>query len=315
MCYSVDPFNQIQTFMSPKRSTIAARIPIRLRRFELRLWFLLAALILIGSSCGASRPAVILATTTSTQDSGLLDLLAPRFEEQSGYILKIIAVGTGQALAMGERGDADVLLVHAPAAEQRLIENGSAIDRRLVMHNDFVLVGPASDPADVAAAARPGDALARVAAEGAAGRAIFVSRGDDSGTHKKELSLWQEADLNAAGEWYLEAGQGMAATLRVASERQAYTLTDRGTYLAQRETLDLAILYQGAPELLNVYHVMRVNPDRFEAVNAAGAKAFSDFLIDPQTQAMIGDFGRREYGRPLFLPDAGKDASQLGLEQ
>ena len=301
--------------MSPKRSTIAARIPIRLRRFELRLWFLLAALILIGSSCGASRPAVILATTTSTQDSGLLDLLAPRFEEQSGYILKIIAVGTGQALAMGERGDADVLLVHAPAAEQRLIENGSAIDRRLVMHNDFVLVGPASDPADVAAAARPGDALARVAAEGAAGRAIFVSRGDDSGTHKKELSLWQEADLNAAGEWYLEAGQGMAATLRVASERQAYTLTDRGTYLAQRETLDLAILYQGAPELLNVYHVMRVNPDRFEAVNAAGAKAFSDFLIDPQTQAMIGDFGRREYGRPLFLPDAGKDASQLGLEQ
>jgi tungstate transport system substrate-binding protein len=268
-----------------------------------------------GAACSrAAHPAqteIILATTTSTQDSGLLDELVPVFEEETGYVVKVIAVGTGQALQMGQDGNADVLLVHAPESELALIESGTAVDRRLVMHNDFVLVGPAADPAGVAGAATPGEALSRIVDAGAA----FASRADDSGTHKKELELWLEAGREPGGAWYLETGQGMGATLRIATERQAYSLTDRATYLALRDTLDLAIVFEGAPSLLNVYHVMRVNPERYPAVNVAGALAWSDFMVSDETQAVIAGFGVDRFGQPLFFPDAGRSEAEFGLEE
>lgn len=245
---------------------------------------------------------VILATTTSTQDSGLLDVLLPEFERQTGYRVKTNAVGTGQALALGEKGEADILLVHAPAAEKPLVEKGVAIDRRLVMHNDFIIVGPAADPAGIKSAGSAPEAFGRIARAGA----TFVSRGDDSGTHKKEKEIWQAAGLTPQGNWYVEAGQGMAQTLNVANEKQAYALTDRATYLALRDTLKLALLAEGDKSLLNVYHVMLVNPARFTKVNAAGAKALADFLTGEEGQKMIAEFGVDKYGQPLFFADAGK---------
>jgi tungstate transport system substrate-binding protein len=253
---------------------------------------------------------VILATTTSTQDSGLLDVLVPLFEQQSGYFVKIIAVGTGQALKMGERGDADVLLVHAPSAEQELVESGAAVDRRLVMYNDFVIVGPATDPAGIRGMALAGEAFGQIADSGAP----FVSRGDDSGTHKKELSIWQEESISPEVTQYLESGQGMGATLRIASEKEAYTLTDRATFLAQSDTLDLEILVEGDAALLNIYHVMSVNPERWPAVNDAGASSWSEFLTSEETQIVIGRFGTEEFGQPLFFPAADQSEAELGLE-
>ncbi len=250
-----------------------------------------------------SNPTILLATTTSTQDSGLLDLLVPDFEEKTGYTVKVIAVGTGAALAMGERGDADVLLVHAPAAEMKLVESGDVVDRRRVMHNDFVLVGPAEDPAQVKGMTDAAAALKRIAQT----QALFISRGDDSGTHKKEKALWQEAGVQPAGAWYQESGQGMGATLKIASEKGAYTLTDRGTYLHLRDKLDLAILVEGDDRLQNIYHVMVVNPQKHPGVNAEGAKAFADYLTDPETQKVIGEYGKDRFGQPLFFPDAGQE--------
>jgi len=249
------------------------------------------------------NPDIILATTTSTQDSGLLDLLVPLFQQQTGYQVKIIAVGTGQALAMGERGDADVMLVHAPSAEKQVVEHGNAINRQLVMHNDFILVGPAADPAQVKGVKSTSDALKQIAAA----QATFVSRGDDSGTDKKEKELWKDTGLKPTpGGWYLSAGQGMGATLLIASQKQGYTLADRATFLANQKNLQLSILLEGDPPLLNVYHVMQVNPAKFPRVNAAGAKAFADFMVDPRTQAAITQFGVEKYGQQLFFADAGK---------
>lgn len=262
---------------------------------------------------GEQKPqnkTIILATTTSTQDSGLLDLLVPAFEQQSGYVVKIIAVGTGQALKMGERGDADVLLVHAPSAEKELIESGAAVERHLVMYNDFVIVGPATDPAGIRGLALAAEAFKRIAASGA----LFVSRGDDSGTHKKELSIWQGESVTPDENQYLESGQGMGATLRIASEKDAYTLTDRATFLAQSDTLDLEILVEGDAALLNIYHVMSVNPERWPAVNADGARSWSDFLTSEETQVTIGRFGVGEFGQPLFFPAAENSETELGLE-
>jgi tungstate transport system substrate-binding protein len=219
---------------------------------------------------------VILATTTSTQDSGLLDVLVPQFEEESGYNLKVIAVGTGEALAMGERGDADVLLVHAPSSEKELVDSGAAISRRLVMHNDFVIAGPESDPAGIAGMTSALDALAAIYDAGA----TFVSRGDDSGTNKREISLWEELGLDPSGQsWYELSGQGMGATLQIANQKEAYTLSDRGTYLAQSKNLDLVVLVEGDPLLLNVYSVMQVNPEMFDLVNGPGGKAFAEFMV------------------------------------
>lgn len=245
---------------------------------------------------------VILATTTSTVDSGLLDVLVPIFEKQTGFRVKTISAGTGQALAMGEKGEADVLLCHAPAAEKPLVDSGAVINYLLVMHNDFVIVGPAGDPAGVKGKSSV-EAFKAIAAK----EAMFISRGDDSGTHKKELSLWKQADIKPSGsKWYQESGQGMGATLLMASEKAGYTLTDRGTYLAQKKNVKLEILSEGDKALLNIYHVMQVNPAKFSKVNAEGGKAFAEFMVAPATQKIIGEFGKEKYGSPLFFPDAGK---------
>ncbi|ABK15730.1 substrate-binding domain-containing protein [Syntrophobacter fumaroxidans] len=244
---------------------------------------------------------LILATTTSTVDTGLLDALIPKFEKETGYRVKTISAGTGQALAMGEKGEADVLLVHAPEAEKKLVDGGMVINYQLVMHNDFVIVGPAGDPAGIKG--KPSaDALKAVAAK----EAVFISRGDDSGTHKKEKSLWKKVEIQPAGKWYRESGQGMGATLLMASEQQGYTLTDRGTYLAQKKNVKLDILSEGDKALLNIYHVMQVNPEKFAKVNGPGAKAFVEFMVRPDVQKFIGEFGKDKFGQPLFFPDAGK---------
>ena len=267
-----------------------------------------AIVLLLGAGCGSGND-LILATTTSTDDSGLLDVLLPAFEEATGYNLKIIAVGSGRAMTMGRRGDADVLLVHAPKAEEAFVADGFGVNRRLVMHNDFVILGPADDPAGVRQAADASQALRTIAEA----RESFISRGDDSGTNQLELSLWEELAFDPAGEgWYSEAGSGMAATLQVANQRNAYTISDRATYLAQLDVLDLVVLHEGDPRLLNIYHVMQVNPERFGAVNAAGAQAFVDFIVSAEAQALIAGFGVERFGSPLFVPDAGKLESELG---
>jgi len=250
---------------------------------------------------------IILATTTSTQDTGLLDTLMPIFEDESGYNVKVIAVGSGQALAMGERGDADVLLAHAPASEEELVDKGVVINRQLVMHNDFIIVGPEDDPAGIKGMTAA-DGLAAIYDKGA----TFVSRGDDSGTHKAELALWKKAGLEPAGQsWYEQSGQGMGATLTIANQTGAYTLADRGTYLAQKENLELVVLVEGDPVLFNIYHVMQVNPDKFDLVNGPGGAAFVEFMVSDATQAIIKDFGVEKFGQPLFIPDAGKDEAEL----
>ena len=253
---------------------------------------------------------IILATTTSTQDSGLLDFLLPNFQEKSGFIVKTIAVGTGKALKMAEDGNADVLLVHAPSAEKELVDNGFGIDRSLVMHNDFVIVGPSNDPAGISGKKSAIDAFQQILIS----NSPFVSRGDDSGTHKKELTFWNNIDDIPEGNRYLETGQGMAATLRIASEKGAYTLTDRATLLTNQDFVDLAILVEGDNQLLNVYHVIAVNPAIWPQVNYVGAQAFISYLLAAETQALIGDFGVDLYDQPLFFPDAGKTDSELGIE-
>lgn len=276
--------------------------------------FLLSVLVGCSPNQGSNseeliNPEVILATTTSTRDSGLLDELLPIFQQQTGYNVKMVAVGTGAALAMGAEGNADVLLVHAPAAEEELMEKGFGSERYLVMHNDFVIVGPTDDPAGIQGVASTKDAFENIANL----NAPFISRGDDSGTHKMELSLWGKAEIDPVGDWYIQSGQGMGDTLRIASEKFGYTLTDRATYLATKDTLELAILLEGDAVLLNIYHVIVVNPEKWPKVNEAGAQAFAQFLVSEETQKFIEDFGVDKYGQPLFFPDAGKDASSLGL--
>ncbi|MEN6481476.1 MAG: substrate-binding domain-containing protein [Anaerolineaceae bacterium] len=254
-------------------------------------------------------PELILATTTSTRDSGLLDVLLPLFEAQTGFMVKMVAVGTGEALKMGEEGNADVLLVHAPASELELMDKGFGLSRDLIMHNDYVIVGPADDPAGIKGLTSANDAFAKIAET----KSVFISRGDDSGTNKKELAIWAAVNITPEGDWYVESGQGMGDTLRIASEKIGYTLTDRATYLAQSDTLELEIDVEGDPTLLNIYHVIVVNPEKWPKVNVDGAKAFAAFLTSPETQAVIGQFGVDKFGSPLFFPDAGKDESSLGL--
>jgi tungstate transport system substrate-binding protein len=281
---------------------------------------LTACLSLSGSGTDAPQPALvapanpnlILATTTSTQDSGLLDVLVPMFQEETGYTVQTIAVGTGAALKMGEEGNADVLLAHAPAAEKALAEAGVIKDRFLVMHNDFVIVGPASDPAGIKGKSVV-DAYKTIIAKGAS----FVTRGDDSGTHKAELNLWKKAELDPAAfspDFYISSGQGMGPTLTIASEKEAYTFTDRGTYLSMMSTLDLETLVEGDVMLLNVYHIMTVDPALWPKVNYDGALAFAQFMLREDVQIIIGEFGVDKFGTPLFFPDAGRDPAELGLE-
>lgn len=269
----------------------------------------LAALVAAGCGAGAAgpaRPNVALATTTSFQDSGLLDVLVGDFQKRTGYKVKAQAVGTGAALAIGGRGDADVVVSHAPTAEREFMAAGSGERRHLFMHNDFVLVGPPADPAGVKGM-KAIAALQRLASRGA----TFVSRGDRSGTHLLEMELWQKAGVAPRGEWYLEAATGMGQTLTIASEKRAYTLTDRGTFLSRRGQIDLAIAVDRDPPLLNPYHVITVNPRRFTAVNAAGASAFADYLLSARAQSLIATFGVDRYGEPLFFADAGTSEEDL----
>ncbi len=258
------------------------------------------ALSLLGTAHAGSTD-VILATTSSTQDSGLLDVLVPMFEKATGYRVKTVAVGTGNALRMGADGNADVVLAHAPALEMEYLGKGLLMDRRLVMHNDFVLAGPPGDPARVRGLTLAAMAFRQIAET----RSPFVSRGDGSGTHAKELALWKDAGVLPRGPWYVESGQGMGATLTIASEKRAYTLTDRGTYLAFAKRVELAIVLEGDAPLLNVYHVLQPDPAKFRRINAAGGRAFADFLVSPAAQAAIATFGVERYGAPLFFPDAG----------
>ena len=276
----------------------------------LRLGAGLLGVALVAAAAAAQAPAsrtVILSTTTSTQDSGLLDVLVPSFERQTGYTVKTVSVGTGQALALAARGEADVVLVHAPALEKKYVADGKLGNRRLVMYNDFVVVGPENDPARIRGEKRAADALAKIAAAGAR----FVSRGDRSGTHILEQALWKQAGVTPAAPWYIESGQGMGATLGLADDRRAYTLTDRGTLLAFGRRVALRALVEGDRALLNVYAVLEVDSANGPRVNAAGGKAFADFMVAPQTQATIKAFGVDKFGQPLFVPIAGKREEDL----
>jgi tungstate transport system substrate-binding protein len=282
-----------------------------MRKLALPYGFPLLIACLFGSlAYGAEtgKPDVILSTTTSTQDSGLLDVLVPLFEKQSGYAVKTISVGTGQALALGAKGDADVVLVHAPSLEKKYAAEGKLLNRRLVMYNDFFIIGPKNDPARITSVKGATAALQAIARA----KANFVSRGDNSGTHALENALWKAAGVERKGSWYIEAGQGMGATLGIANERNAYTISDRGTYLAFGKRVSLPILLEGDRALLNLYSVLEVNPANGPRVNSAGGRAFADFMVTPQTQQVISKFGVEKFGQPLFVPAAGKKEDNLG---
>jgi tungstate transport system substrate-binding protein len=274
------------------------------------LWAIVSLFILIGSSTVlAQAKTVILSTTTSTQDSGLLDVLIPIFEKNTGYFVKTIAVGSGQAMAMGQKGEADVLLVHSPAAEKKFVAEGYGINRRIIMHNDFIIVGPPTDSAKIKGIKLASEAFKKIASA----QALFLSRSDKSGTHTKEMDIWKAAGIKPEGEkWYQQTGLGMGQTLSVTAEKKGYALADRGTYLALKKNLGLDILVEGDAILLNIYHVIEVNPAKWSKVNSAGAKAFADFMISKETQEIIKTFGVDKFGSPLFFPDAGKREEELG---
>jgi tungstate transport system substrate-binding protein len=249
-----------------------------------------------GDGSAPDRGTMVLATTTSTRDSGLLDELLPTFEKSSGCSAKTLAVGSGEAMELGARGDADVLLVHSPAAEEDFMAEGHGASRKAVMHNDFVIVGPADDPAHVSKASDAPEAFADIAEA----EDNFASRADESGTNAKELALWDAAGIKPNGSWYIETGQGMGETLTIADQKQAYTLSDRGTFLAT-DNLDSKLLLEGGEDLLNPYHLIVVDGDD---LNAACARLFSSWITSTRTQKAIADFGVAEYGEPLFFPDA-----------
>lgn len=242
---------------------------------------------------------VILATTTSVQDSGLLDVLVERFNRKSSYQVKAIAVGSGQALQMGRQGEADILWVHSPEDEKKFIADGYGFNRTTFMHNGFVLLGPPNDPAGIKDIKKVSEAFQKIVQS----KALFVSRGDKSGTHKKELAIWKTAGTMPEKNNYLEVGQGMAATLRVANEKRAYCLADRSTYLCLRKSLNLVVVFQGDQALLNHYSLILVNQQKFSKVNAPGAKAFFDFLLSPEAKNIIDDFGKKKFGEQLFFYD------------
>jgi len=263
---------------------------------------------IMGASCSRKNEAdnepaektrsIKLATTTSTDNSGLLAELLPAFTDEHGIEVKVIAVGTGKAIKHGEAGDVDAILVHARAAEDRFVAEGYGVERRDVMHNDFVILGPAADPAGIRGTDDAGAALRRIADA----KAPFVSRGDDSGTHKKELGLWEASGTIPEGSWYMPAGQGMGAVLTLADEKESYTLSDRGTWLAYRGKLDLEVLVEGDPRLFNPYGVIAVNPERHPHVQHEATMEFIDWLTSPEAQGIIGGFRRN--GELLFHPDA-----------
>jgi len=279
------------------------------RIYSLGVLVLLTALLIMGSPGQAQQKDVIMATTTSTQDSGLLDVLLPMFGKKTGYFVKTIAVGSGQAMAMGQKGEADVLLVHSPEAEKKFVADAYGVNRRLVMHNDYIIVGPAGDPAKIKGMKQGTEAFKKIAAAGS----LFLSRGDNSGTNSKEKAIWKASGTNPEGQkWYQQTGLGMGQTLNVTGEKKGYTLADRGTYLALKKNLQLDILVEGDAILLNIYHVIEVNPAKFPKVNVAGGKAFADFMVSKEAQDVIKTFGVEKFGSPLFFPDAGKKEEELG---
>jgi tungstate transport system substrate-binding protein len=282
--------------------SIMRRIRSLMRPIGLVFLLVAGALAVAPAPVTAQSSVVILSTTTSTQDSGLLEVLVPMFEKQSRLTVKTISVGTGQALALAARGEADVTLAHAPALEKKYVEDDKMRNRRLVMYNDFVIIGPEDDPARIKGMPKAADALKRIAATGAR----FVSRGDKSGTHLLEQGLWKQVGIEPAAPWYIESGQGMGATLGIANDRRAYTITDRATYLAFGKRLTLPILVEKDRPLLNIYSVMEVNPANGPRVNTAGGRAFADFMLTPEAQAVIRTFGMERYGQALFVPIAGK---------
>ncbi len=245
---------------------------------------------------------IILATTTSTQDSGLLDYILPVFEEEYGITVDVVAVGTGKALEMGRNGEADILLVHAKESEEEFVAEGHGLERRDVMYNDFILVGPAED--SLGLKENYGNDILGALTAISENEATFVSRGDDSGTHKKELSIWSAAGIEPAGDWYVEAGAGMGDVLKMADEMQAYTLTDRATYLNMRDVLELEILVEGDENLFNQYGIIPVNPEKSEQINAEGAQKLFEWFLSEETQKLIGEYGVEEFGQPLFTPNA-----------
>jgi tungstate transport system substrate-binding protein len=288
---------------------------LRVLRRLCRAWapIALSGLLLAGSTSAEETRSLLVATTTSLRDSGLLDALLPRFREETGIRVRVVAVGSGAALRMGRDGNADLLLTHAPAGERELVESGAVLARRPFMQNHFVVIGPPEDPADVRSAADAPEALRRIASESA----TWVSRGDDSGTHRRERELLRMAGLDPDARWagFASTGSGMGPTLQVAGERRGYTLSDLGTFLAFEERIGLVPLSKEEPSLRNVYSVLRVDPARFPEgrVRAEEAAALEEFLLAPETQARIGAFGRSLHGQPLFVPLApGPEAAEPG---
>ncbi len=288
-----------------------------------KIWSILLALLLVVSllgGCGQApsespedtgeepaapeNPRVIMATTTSTENSGLLDYLLPVFEEDTGYQVEVVAVGTGKALQMGEDGEADVLLVHAKESEEEFVAAGHGLERFDVMYNDFIIIGPKDDPAKIGEIAS-NDVVKALEAISES-QSVFVSRGDDSGTHKKELACWKQANIEPQGDWYVEAGKGMGDVIQMAEEMNGYTLSDRATYLSMRENIGLEILVEGDEQLFNQYGVIAVNPDKNDQINAEGAQAFIDWILSEKAQKLIAEFGQEEYGQSLFIPNANK---------
>ncbi len=277
------------------------RIPGSRRRcLAFLLVWATAGALAVASHAEEGPGSILLATTTSVRDSGLFDTLVPRFQARSGIHVRVVAVGTGAALRMGREGNADVLVTHAKAGEEELVALGAALSRVPFMQNHFVIAGPAEDPAGVARAASPADAMRALASLGA----VWVSRGDDSGTHRREQALLREAGLSEEGwEAFVRTGSGMGLTLQVAGERRAYTLSDIGTFLAYAERTGLEALSKPAPSLRNVYAILRISPERFPGrLNAAGAARFAAFLLEPETREVIANFGVERFGRPLFAP-------------
>ncbi len=258
-----------------------------------------------------ANPTLILATTTSVQDSGLLDILIPLFQEETGFTVQTVAVGSGAAIQMAQEGNADALFVHSPAAEKQFMADGWGKERVLVAHNDFIVVGPQADPAGIKGLS-PKEAFKAIAAA----EAPFIARADKSGTSSKELSIWKGVELDPATAkpaWYVETGQGMGASLTIASEKEAYILTDRATFLANKDKMQLTLLVENDPSLLNVYHVITVNPEKWSKVNYDGALAFLNFMVGPTAQDVMATFGVDKFGIPLFNPDGGKTDADLGL--
>lgn len=263
----------------------------------LAVFLLLTTVVFSGSNIEA-QDRLILATTTSTENSGLLDVLIPPFEEKFNTRVDVVSVGTGKAISLAENGDADIILVHARAAEDEFVEAGYGVNRRDVMYNDFIILGPTSDPAGVNGMTDAGTAFEKIAAS----ESDFVSRGDDSGTNKKELSIWSSIGREPSGNWYIETGQGMGASLNIANEKQAYILADRGTYLAYSSDLDLDILVEGDSKLFNPYGIIPVNPAYHTHVNYQKAMAFVGYITSQQGQKIISEY--TAYGKVLFHPSA-----------